>query len=71
MEFKEYVKSIPKEERDILKKSIAKSTGRSESAVKSWANGNRGVPPRFWMDIEKATNKKVTHMDFLNNSIAA
>ena len=70
MNLEQYIKSIPLDDREGAREAISVATGRSVSAVKSWSNGNRGIPVKYWEKIIKATDNKVTK-DGLFKSVAA
>ena len=55
MTFKDYIASLPKEERPRAKENVRKITGASVSCVKHWANGTRKPSVKNLTAIKTAT----------------
>lgn len=53
MNLKQFIESKPRNERKAIRQKIAKVCGVSEITVRSWANGNRGMPPQYLLLLVK------------------
>lgn len=60
MKLSEYIDSHPRAERRAVRERIAKASGRTEAAVKHWANGIRQCPPTVCAVVVKACEGKVS-----------
>lgn len=70
MDLKTYISSIPYGERSVelerIAKCLSKFTGRKQLSpitMRSYANGNREMPPEYGDAIEQATNGGVKRAD--------
>ncbi len=60
MTLAEYIKQVPRNERNALRQRIAAVLGVSEVYVRSMCNGNKNIPGIYAIPIEKVTNGAVS-----------
>ena len=63
MKLKTYIEQHPVRQRTAIKKQIAKDLGISVDYVKHMCNGIRGIPVKYAVSLEKATNGAVKRED--------
>lgn len=56
------------DKRPDRKKKVAEACGVTVTAVTHWCNGNRHPQPKYWLDIERATERNVTAADWLDDA---
>ena len=56
MTLAEYVKTFPRLQRMAIRKCIANQLGVSEINVRSMCNGNKSIPAKYALLIEKITD---------------
>lgn len=55
MKLHQWINAFPREKRKKERKRLARCIGKSESYVRSLANGNRPITPELAKDFDKAT----------------
>lgn len=64
MDIKTFIDSNSKStaDKELLRQKIADYLGVSVSTVKSWANGNRNIPPKRWAKLRRISGGKITNL---------
>jgi DNA-binding transcriptional regulator YdaS (Cro superfamily) len=55
-----YFESLELKKRQVLIKTLSVASGKTQSTIRSYINGNRNIPAQCAKDIAKATNNLVT-----------
>lgn len=60
MDLRDYVKSFPRSERMLIRQRIASALHISEVFVRSMCNGQKKIPVKYAIRIERITNGAVS-----------